>query len=461
MRSSLIRLGFAFLPAFLAACGSSPTGSNEATGSASVAITQVPKDVKCIEIDVAGLNSFARRFDVITGSGSVYAIDGLPLGGVDVSGSAWNSPCIDVGAGQATWTAQPMPVTITAGVPANVTLTFYPTVSGTVGVDFAGEAYRNVTTLAGLNGQLGNTDGVGSQARFQRPEHVVADGQGNLFVTDGVANTIRQISIATGAVTTIAGNPGVAGSADGVGPSATFNRPMGITTDGNGHLFVVDLGNTVIRRVDVASKTVTTFAGTAGAVDHVDGVGAAARFMGLYGITTDGKFLYASDNDVIRKIDLASAAVTTLAPIDGRGNAVHFTAPGALATDGVSLYVGDGSAIVYVALPSMRSFPVAGDPTQAGAGDGPGGHLTTVTALSLDQSTGDLFIADASNSNIRVLDASSGVLKTVAGTAGVSGEKDGFGPDARFRLPLGVTVDAQSVVYVTDAAGATVRKITK
>jgi hypothetical protein len=125
-------------------------------------------------------------------------------------------------------------------------------------------ATGEVTTLAGSVNGLGTTDGVGADATFLSPQSLASDGAGNLFVADGFANTIRQIVIATGEVTTIAGTPNVAGSSDGTGSAALFAFPGDIIGDGAGNLYVGDQGNHTIRKIVIATGAVTTVAGVSG-----------------------------------------------------------------------------------------------------------------------------------------------------------------------------------------------------
>src|SRR5438270_13027429 len=117
-----------------------------------------------------------------------------------------------------------------------------------------------VTTLAGLADNDGSTDGTGSAARFSYLFGIAVDGAGNVYVTD-FSNTIRKITPA-GVVTTLAGTPGVYGSADGTGSAARFCNPCGIAADSTGTIYVADQGNIVIRKITPA-RAVTTIAGSA------------------------------------------------------------------------------------------------------------------------------------------------------------------------------------------------------
>ncbi len=271
-----------------------------------------------------------------------------------------------------------------------------------------------LTTIAGTAGLAGSSDGLGAAARFNAPWAMTTDGT-NLYILDTNSFTIRKVVIATGAVTTLAGSAGISGSADGTGAAARFSEFYGITTDGT-NLYVADSANSTIRKVVIATGAVTTLAGTAGSKGSADGVGAAARFMDPYGITTDGINLFvADDNDsTIRKIVIATGEVTTLAgahgiagSTDGIGTAARLDMPLCIVTDGTNLFVTDGATIRKVVI-------------------------------------------------------ATGAVTTVAGTAGVWGDADGIGAAASFYEDSGITTDGINL-YVTDrkktAIVPTIRKI--
>jgi sugar lactone lactonase YvrE len=121
------------------------------------------------------------------------------------------------------------------------------------------------TALAGRAGSVGSTDGVGSTARFNQPDGMALDTNGNLYVADWGNNTIRKVT-AAGLVTTLAGRAGVAGSNDGTNGAARFNAPSAVTVDGSGNLYVADWGESTIRKVMPLGTNwvVTTLAGLAG-----------------------------------------------------------------------------------------------------------------------------------------------------------------------------------------------------
>jgi hypothetical protein len=170
----------------------------------------------------------------------------------------------------------------------------------------------DVSTIAGLSGQFGDTDGTGSAARFGTPTGIAVDASGNVFVADSSSKDIRKITPA-GVVTTLAGTPGVAGSVDGTGSAAQFDALNGLTIDANGNLFVTDADNTI--RMITSAGVVTTVAGTPNVTGSADGTGAAAQFSGPSGIAVDANgnlFVADSGNDTIRVRYAAPNAAPTI-----------------------------------------------------------------------------------------------------------------------------------------------------
>ena len=119
-----------------------------------------------------------------------------------------------------------------------------------------------VTTLAGTAGISGSTDGTGGAASFFDPAGLAVDTSGNLYVADLFNNTIRKVTPG-GTVSTLAGTAVTQGSADGTGAAARFNRPQDVATDGNGNVYVADSPNKTVRKID-PSGVVTTVVGVAG-----------------------------------------------------------------------------------------------------------------------------------------------------------------------------------------------------
>jgi sugar lactone lactonase YvrE len=104
----------------------------------------------------------------------------------------------------------------------------------------------DVTTLAGLPDVSGSQDGIGSSALFDVPSWTAVDSAGNVYVSDYLNDTIRQVTPG-GIVTTLAGLAGVVGSADGTGSVARFFQPDGIAIDSFGTVYVADRNNNTVR----------------------------------------------------------------------------------------------------------------------------------------------------------------------------------------------------------------------
>ena len=187
-----------------------------------------------------------------------------------------------------------------------------------------------VSTIAGSAGNFGSVDGTNGVTRFGEPYGVAVDKNGIIYVVDKQYNTIRRLA-ATGAdwaVTTIAGLAGISGSSDGGGANVRFSAPTGIAAGGDGNLYVADAGNNIIRRMSPAGANwvVVTLAGLAGTPGSADGIGSAARFNGPFGVAVDNSTnLYVSDslNSTIRRLGVvitptgAIAAQLVKQPTDG------------------------------------------------------------------------------------------------------------------------------------------------
>lgn len=329
-----------------------------------------------------------------------------------------------------------------------------------------------VSTVAGLSGVSGRSDGVGSDARFDKPDGIVSDGNGNLFVVDNGNNTIRKVEEATGAVSTLAGSATTPqGSADGIGAAARFKQPSGLTWESNGNLFVSDWGSNTIRKVVVATASVSTLAGLAGTSGSTDGTGSGATFKGPRGVAVASNgSLFVADffNQTVRKVDIATGTVTTLAGTagqggysDGIGAAASFNGPRGLAWDrNGNLFVSDGGGFtirqIVLATGAVTTF--AGKAGQPGSLDGfrTSARFNGVRGLAADLN-GNLFIVDAPT--IRKVILATGAVSTLAGSPPNSGTKDGVGTAARFDRPLGVAADDKGNVFIADSYNHTIRKV--
>ena len=157
-----------------------------------------------------------------------------------------------------------------------------------------------VTTLAGT-GTPGLKDGKGDTATFYLPWGLAIDTANNLYVADSYNNAIRKISPA-GFVTTIAGKK-AKGAANGIGKAASFFHPTGLAIDAMGNMFVADMGNNKVRKIN-PTGVVSTLAGS-GLRGAADGLDTIARFYKPYGIAIDKSgnlFVADYQNNLVRKI---------------------------------------------------------------------------------------------------------------------------------------------------------------
>jgi sugar lactone lactonase YvrE len=325
-----------------------------------------------------------------------------------------------------------------------------------------------VTTIAGSPGQRGNNDGVGAAARFSNPYGVAVDQVGNLYVSDQFNHTIRKITPG-GSVTTLAGMAGVAGDQEGSGTQALFNFPAGIAVASDGTLLVADWNNHKIRRVTPAGA-VSTLSGVSYLPGSADGTLRDARFFGPLGVALDAAGnLYVAEgfNCTIRKITTAGA-VTTLAGTalhygrqDGVGSAARFSGPSGVAVDSIgNVYVADSDNHNVRKITSNGTVTTIAGTGESGSADGAGSvaQFNRPLGIAVD-STGTLFVADTSNHTIRAI-SPSGMVTTVAGTAGGAGSTDASGARARFNGPWGVAVDSSGNTYVADRNNFTIRRVT-
>ncbi|WP_299289390.1 gliding motility-associated C-terminal domain-containing protein [uncultured Mucilaginibacter sp.] len=321
-------------------------------------------------------------------------------------------------------------------------------------------AYGQVSTLTG-NG-YGNAVGSLASARFASPTGVALDLQGNIYIADRENNIIKKISSA-GIVSVFAGS-GAEGSADGIGPAATFYSPVSLTTDVAGNIYVADYGSSLIRKI-TPTGVVTTLAGST--PGFANGTGTAAKFGSPSGITVDKSgnvFVGDRDNNLIRKITPAGVVTTfagsgTVGAVNGTGTAASFQHPQCLTFDNnENLYVTDFNSIIRKITPAGVVTTFAGSGV-TGSTDGVG------TAASFNLPVGitadhlsNIYVADAGNLLIRKI-TPAGVVTTLAGTGSV-GFVNGIGKAASFSGLYDLTIDTEGNVYAADAYhNGAIRKI--
>jgi hypothetical protein len=306
------------------------------------------------------------------------------------------------------------------------------TAAGTVLLtDFSANNIRAITpggvvsTFAGNAGKPGFADGVGAAARFDRPEGVGFDSAGDAFVADTQNQVIRQIA-PDGTVSTLAGNPGVAGQSDGTGTGAQFRSPSGLAVDAAGDVFVADRYSHTLRKV-TPGGVVTTFAGTAGATGTTDGPGSSALFNEPRGLALDGAGnLYVADtqNSAVRKVT-PGGVVSTVA------TSVSFGFDFALAVDGAgTVYLAESAANTIVRITPGGVITTLAGSSIPGTEDGQGAtaHFDHPAGIALD-TAGDLIVSDGFSNTLRQVTLA-GLVTTIAGRPGIAAVVPGFLPAA-------------------------------
>lgn len=278
-----------------------------------------------------------------------------------------------------------------------------------------------ITTVAGT-GEAGwsGDGGPAIAAKLNEPYEVRCDAVGNLFWVERLSHTVRRRDVKTGIVGTVAGN-GTAGFSGDGGPAtnAQLSEPHSIGLDKAGDLYIADVRNHRIRKVDMKAGTISTFAGTGERKPTPDG----ARFADapLHGpraldFDKDGNlWLALREGNAILKLDLARGTVFHIAGNGGKG------------------------------------FTGNGGPAKEAALNGPKG-------LSVPPN-GNVYVADTENHAIRMIDVRKGTLLLVAGTGARGDGPDGNPLQCQLARPHGIFVDSDGSVFIGDSETHRVRVI--
>lgn len=282
-------------------------------------------------------------------------------------------------------------------------------------------ARHTLTTVAGQADHPGHRDGA--RALFDHPEGLAIDDRGeHLYVSEWSNNTVRDIDLASGRVRTLAGRAGHAGHRDGKGAAARFDEPCALVYR-SGALFVAESAGDVVRRIDLTTREVTTLAGAYRTPGHADGVGAAAR-ISHYSDSDTGELpfgLAAGPDGTLYLADSGNFSVRTIAPTTGRvatlsglSGEPEEPAPRAIAYGpGGQLYTTMGEAL-YRIEPDGAAVLVAGDPRAMGHADGVGRRARFRGPLTLAAAHDGALLVFEVSGRIRRVDPASGAVTTLA-----------------------------------------------
>ncbi len=339
-----------------------------------------------------------------------------------------------------------------------------------------------IRTVAGT-GERGHAGDGGKavEAKLSEPFHCELDGKGNLFIAESANHCIRNVDLRTGKISTVAGTGKKGYSGDGgKATEATFNEPYAVVVSPEGDLYVADRLNAVIRKVDGKTGTISTVAGTG--KKGYSGDGGKATEAGLVepnDCWLDGKggLLIADVADWrIRRVDLKTGTISTFAGTGRKrgkidGSMIGDGGPATKAVIvGARAVCGDGRGNVYVCERegnAIRKISADGViTTLAGNGlpgfaDGPaaGASFNGPKAIRCDRQ-GNVYVVDTENHSIRKIDVKTLQVSTVAGGRKGSEGDGGDALKAGMDRPHGCVIDAEGRIYVADSNNHRVRLVT-
>ena len=271
-----------------------------------------------------------------------------------------------------------------------------------------------INTVAGSDSYGYSGDGGPvKNALLNNPQNVYVDKRGNIFIADLGNQVFREIDAHTGIIHTVAGN-GINGYSGDGGPAtqASMSNAFHIVSDEEGNLYISDLSNHRVRRIDHHTGIINTVAGTGVEGFNGDGKAITCQLRGPFGINLDkkGNLIFSDQFGLcLRKLDLKTGMLTTIA-----GNNL------------IAGFAGDG-----------------GPATQA--------SFNFIWHVFIDEKSGDIYTGDQFNYRIRKIDGHTGIINTIAGN-GIYGNSGMGGPalQASFVSPVGVAVDQDGNVFISD-----------
>jgi DNA-binding beta-propeller fold protein YncE len=277
-----------------------------------------------------------------------------------------------------------------------------------------------ISTYAG-NGQRGYSgdDGAATNAALNEPYEMAWDKDGNLFFVERLNHLVRRVAAKTGVISTVAGTGKPGFSGDGAAAKqAQFNQPHSLAFDASGDLYICDVLNHRVRKIDLKAGTISTWAGTGEKKTAPDGspiTGSALHGPRALAFAPDGKCW------------VALREGNALLVLDPKANTIK-----RMAGTGKSGFTGNGGSALSATLA------------------GPKG-------VALD-ATGNVYLADTESHSIRYLDVQRGTLEVLIGNGKKGDGPDGNDPiNCQLARPHGVFVDKDGAIYIGDSETHRVR----
>jgi len=276
-----------------------------------------------------------------------------------------------------------------------------------------------ISTIAGT-GQTGYSGdgGPATQATFNLPHELRFDAKGDLYIVDMLNHVVRKIDMKTRTISTFAGTgqPGYSGDS-GPANRAQLKNPHSIQFNPEGDLFICDIGNHVIRRIDMKSGTISTFAGT-----------------GKAGATPDGSPITGTPLKGPRSLDF-----------DKQGN--------------LWLATREGNQVFKFDLQAGKIYHIAGTGKKGFTGNGGPAKIATLSGpkgISVD-ADGNVWLADCESHSIRMINMKTGTIELVVGTNVKGDGPDGDPLQCKLARPHGIYCDANGTIFIGDSESHRVR----
>jgi DNA-binding beta-propeller fold protein YncE len=278
-----------------------------------------------------------------------------------------------------------------------------------------------ISTVAG-NGTRGwsGDDGPATQAALNEPYELRWDQGGNLFFVERLNHLVRRVDAKTGVISTVAGT-GQAGFAGDGGPAskAQLNQPHSLVFDHTGNLYVCDIGNHRVRKIDMKTGTISTFAGTGEKKPTPDGApisGTPLSGPRALDVDRDGNlWLALREGNALYKLDLKAGALRHIAGTGKQG------------------FTGNGGPAKAATLSGPKCVSIAPD--------------------------GNIYFADTESHSIRMIDVGRGTIELIAGTGAKGDGPDGDPLGCKLARPHGVFVDKDGAIFIGDSENHRVRVI--
>lgn len=333
-----------------------------------------------------------------------------------------------------------------------------------------------ITTIAGGGIFLGDGGSATSEDVSVNPLAVAVDSNGNALIADGRNNRIRRVEPVNSIITTLAGQNSLPsfGGDGGSAARASLFRPRSIAIDRSGNILFLDSGNSRIRRIDRNSGTITTVAGSS--IPFFFGDGGPATSAGLgstlaIALDQNGNIYIATDNR-IRRVDVQTGIINTVAGIitpgftGDNGPAINasLNRPSSVAVDNLgNFFIADtgNNRIRRVDISSGIITTIAGNGARGFSGDGTAAinaALNSPSAVVIDDS-GNLLVADSGNNRVRKVDLATGIITTIVGNGNAQFSGDGMAALNTGLNPISLNIDANGNLLIVDGVNSRVVRV--